>query len=135
MSTPMQLKMIPCPKCGNDFPEKRKELGYHVCVNCSTEMPKVGRVVMLGDGDHTCVELEVMDQATAARLTELENLQKGQKGKVHVELLDLDADEEDIVQQTKEKVRNVLDEQDAEEEEENQDDESILTQLSKEKPE
>ena len=36
------LKMIPCPKCGNDFPEKRKELGYHVCVNCSTVKPLVG---------------------------------------------------------------------------------------------
>lgn len=130
----MQLKMIPCPKCGADFPEKRKELGYHVCVNCSTEKPKVGRVVMLGEGDHTCVELDIMDQTTAARLTELENLQKGVKTKGHVEILDYDVDEDEIEQQTKEKVRNVLDEDDTEEEIQ-EDDESVLKDLSKEKPE
>ena len=31
-----KLEMIVCPKCENPMPLKRKELGYHVCVNCST---------------------------------------------------------------------------------------------------
>jgi hypothetical protein len=28
--------MLPC-KCGNSIPQKRRELGYKVCVSCSTE--------------------------------------------------------------------------------------------------
>ena len=56
------LKMIPCPKCGNDFPEKRKELGYHVCINCSTVKPKVGVTTVEGTGDHTYNDIIIMDQ-------------------------------------------------------------------------
>jgi hypothetical protein len=61
----MQLKMIPCPKCGNDFPEKRKELGYHVCVNCSTVKPVVGITTVEGTGDHTYNDIIIMDQDRA----------------------------------------------------------------------
>lgn len=134
MSTVMQLEMIPCPKCGTDFPLKRKELGYHVCISCSTELPKVGRVVMVGEGDHTCIELDIMDQETAARLTELENIQRGLKTKGTVELLDYDSDEDELEQQTKEKVRKVL-EEDEDEEEVIENDQSVLKDLAKEKPE
>ena len=39
----MQLEMMKCPACNQDkLPVKRKELGYHVCVNCSTTKPVVG---------------------------------------------------------------------------------------------
>ena len=49
-----KLKMIPCPKCGTDFPELRKTLyNYHVCVNCSTTKPVVGITTVEGSGDHT----------------------------------------------------------------------------------
>ncbi len=58
----MELKMMACPKCGNPMPVKRKELGYHVCVNCSTESAKRGIPVMRGTGDHTWVDLEVLTQ-------------------------------------------------------------------------
>ena len=50
----MELVMIDCPKCGKDFPKKRKELyNYHTCVNCSTTKPKVGITTVEGTGDHT----------------------------------------------------------------------------------
>ena len=29
--------MAYCKKCGNEMPDKRKELGYNNCTNCSTE--------------------------------------------------------------------------------------------------
>jgi ribosomal protein L37AE/L43A len=58
----MELKMMECPKCGNPMPVKRRELGYHVCVNCSTESAKRGVPVMRGTGDHTWVDLEVLTQ-------------------------------------------------------------------------
>ena len=57
-----KLEMVACPKCGNPMPLKRRELGYHVCVNCSTESAKRGVPVMRGTGDHTWVDLEVMTQ-------------------------------------------------------------------------
>ena len=60
----MKLVMIECPKCGNDFPEKRKELGYHVCVSCSTVKPKVGVTTVEGTGDHTYNDIIIMEQDT-----------------------------------------------------------------------
>ncbi len=57
-----KLEMTACPKCGNSMPLKRKELGYHVCVNCSTESAKRGVPVMKGSGDHTWVDLDIMTQ-------------------------------------------------------------------------
>ncbi len=57
-----KLEMTACPKCGNPMPLKRKELGYHVCVNCSTESAKRGVPVMKGSGDHTWVDLDIMTQ-------------------------------------------------------------------------
>ena len=69
----MELKMMACPQCGNPMPVKRRELGYHVCVNCSTESAKRGVPVMRGTGDHTWVDLEVMTQEQYERYEEMEN--------------------------------------------------------------
>ena len=55
------MEMISCPKCGDDFPKKRKELGYHVCVNCSTVGAKKGVPVQMGQGDHTWTETVIME--------------------------------------------------------------------------
>ena len=33
----LKVKMLQCPSCGEfTLHPKRKELGFHVCVNCST---------------------------------------------------------------------------------------------------
>ena len=60
----MNLKMISCPKCNNDFPELRKtEYGYNFCVECSTVEPLVGITTVEGTGDHTYNGLIIMDQS------------------------------------------------------------------------
>jgi len=105
----MQLEMIECPKCGNDFPLKRKELGYHVCVNCSTTKPVVGITTVEGSGDHTYNDIIIMDQDRARSIAEKEAELSGRK--VHLEMLDLDTDETAISQSIKEKVNQVLEDE------------------------
>ena len=105
----MQLEMIPCPKCGNDFPLKRKELGYHVCVNCSSVKPVVGITTVEGTGDHTYNDIIIMDQDRARSIAQKEAELSGKK--VHLEMLDLDADETAISQSLKEKVNQVLEDE------------------------
>ena len=77
IETMEKLKMMKCPQCDGPMPVKRRELGYHVCVNCSTVSAKRGIPVMRGTGDHTWVDLEVMTQEQFERYEELEN--KGKK--------------------------------------------------------
>ena len=108
----MKLKMIPCPRCGNDFPEKRKELGYHVCVNCSTVKPVVGITTVEGTGDHTYNDIIIMDQDKAKSIAEKEAELSGKK--VFIEVLDLDDDEAAISQSVKEKVNQVLEDEEEE---------------------
>ena len=108
----MKLKMIPCPRCGNDFPEKRKELGYHVCVNCSTVKPVVGITTVEGSGDHTYNDIIIMDQDKARSIAEKEAELSGKK--VFIEVLDLDDDEAAISQSVKEKVNQVLEDEEEE---------------------
>ena len=103
----MKLEMIPCPKCGNDFPKKRKELGYHVCINCSTVEPVVGITTVEGSGDHTFNDLIIMDQSKARAIAEKEAELSGRK--VHIEMLDLDKDEFAVSQSIKEELGKVLD--------------------------
>ena len=98
--------MIPCPRCGEDFPEKRKMLGYHVCVNCSTVKPVVGITTVEGTGDHTYNDIIIMDQDKARAIAEKEAEISGKK--VFIEMLDLDSDETEISQSVKEAVTNVL---------------------------
>ena len=102
----MKLEMIKCPKCGEDFPLKRKELGYHVCVNCSTAKPVVGITTVEGTGDHTYNDIIIMDQDRARSIAMKEAELKGTK--VDIEYIDLDADETAISQSVKEKVDQVL---------------------------
>ena len=104
--------MIPCPKCGNDFPLKRKELGYHVCVNCSTTKPVVGITTVEGTGDHTYNDIIIMDQDRARSIAAKEAELSGKK--VFLEMLDLDTDEAAISQSLKEKVGQVLEDEEDE---------------------
>ena len=107
-----KLQMIPCPKCGNDFPEKRKELGYHVCVNCSTIKPLVGITTVEGSGDHTYNDLIIMDQDRALAIQAAADEIAGKK--THLEVLDLDKDENEVTQSVKEAVTNVLNDEETE---------------------
>ena len=115
----MQLEMIECPKCGNDFPLKRKELGYHVCVNCSTTKPVVGVTTVEGSGDHTYNDIIIMPQDQYLSIKRKEAELSGKKTDL-LELLDLDKDENEASQSVKEQVNVLLDE-DLDPEEDEQD--------------
>lgn len=119
----MQLEMIPCPKCGDDFPKLRKEkYGYHVCVNCSTVEAVVGITTVEGSGDHTYNDLIIMDQKKAKAIAEKEAELSGRK--VHIEMLDLDKDEIAVSQSVKEQVNRITDD-DLEDEDEYEEKEGI----------
>ena len=63
------LKMIPCPKCSEPFPELRKiNYGYNHCVNCSTVERKVAITTVEGTGDHTYNDL-IINPITISLIT------------------------------------------------------------------
>lgn len=110
-TTVQRILMLKCPACGQmTLHPKRKELGYHVCVNCSTTKPVVGITTVEGSGDHTYNDIIIMDQDRARSIAFKEAELKGQK--VNIEMLDLDTDEAAISQSVKERVNNVLEEDD-----------------------
>ena len=89
----MNLEMIPCTRCGSDMPKLRLDnYGYDFCVNCSDVKPKVGRIRVVGEGDYTVTELDILDQDVARRLQELENTSRGVRN-VPLEILNYDEDE------------------------------------------
>ena len=111
MVNTMQLEMTNCPACNQDkLPVKRKELGYHVCLDCSTAKPVVGITTVEGSGDHTYNDIIIMDQDKARAIASKEVELKGQK--VNIEMLDLDTDEAAVSQSVKERVNNVLEDDD-----------------------
>ena len=103
----MQLEMIPCPRCEKEFPLKRKELGYHVCISCSTVEPVVGITTVEGTGDHTYNDLIIMDQSRYRALAERAAALTGKKA--HIEMLDLDRDEAETTQLLKEQANRIND--------------------------
>tara|TARA_R100000455_G_C6209910_1_gene77800 strand:+ start:156 stop:482 length:327 start_codon:yes stop_codon:yes gene_type:complete len=103
------VKMLKCPACGEyTLHPKRKELGYHVCINCSTTEPVVGITTVEGSGDHTYNDIIIMDQSKARAIAQKEAELSGRK--VHLEMLDLDRDEMEVSQSIKESIDKALDE-------------------------
>ena len=77
------LTMIPCPKCGEDYPELRKtKYGYNFCVNCSDVEPVVGVTTVEGSGDHTYNDIIIMDQSKWRAIAEKEAELRGQKANI-----------------------------------------------------
>jgi hypothetical protein len=104
-----KLQMITCPSCAEDvLPVLRKELGYHVCVSCSTVKPKVGVTTVEGTGDHTYNDIIIMEQDTYIAIKKKEAELAGKS--VHIEMLDLDKDETAVSQSVKEEVDKALSE-------------------------
>ena len=109
----MLFTMIPCPKCGNDFPEKRKELGYFVCVDCSTTKPKVAITTVEGSGDHTYNDIIIMDQDQALSIAKKEAELSGKK--VELEMIDFDNEKTqyEVSQSIKDNVINLLNDEES----------------------
>lgn len=106
-----ELKMIPCPKCGNPFPELRKtKYGYNFCVNCSDVEPVVGVTTVEGSGDHTYNDIIIMDQSKWRAIAEKEAELRGQKA--NIELISFDEDENELSQSLKESINNALNDED-----------------------
>jgi Mn-dependent DtxR family transcriptional regulator len=61
-------------------------------VSCSDVKPKVGRIRVVGEGDYTATEMDILDQDTARKLQELENTSRGVRN-VPLEILNFDEDE------------------------------------------
>ena len=103
--------MIPCPKCGNDFPELRKTLyNYHLCVNCSTTKPVVGITTVEGTGDHTYNDIIIMDQDRALAIERAANEAMG-KRVIDVEVIDFDKEpmnDNEVSQSIKDQTKNIL---------------------------
>ena len=107
MVNAMQLEMMKCPRCGEEkLPVKRKELGYHVCIECSTAKPVVGITTVEGSGDHTYNDIIIMDQDRARAIAAKEAELKGQKA--IIEMINLDTDESAVSQSVKEAVNQVI---------------------------
>ena len=89
----MELEKIKCSRCSGDMPKLRLDnYGYDFCVNCSDVKPKVGRIRVIGEGDYTVTEMDVLDQDTARKLQELENISRGVRN-IPLEVLNYDEDE------------------------------------------
>jgi hypothetical protein len=89
----MELEMINCTRCGSEMPKLRLEkYEYDFCINCSDVKPKVGRIRVIGEGDYTATELDILDQDTARKLQQLENTSRGVRN-VPLEILNYDEDE------------------------------------------
>jgi len=58
-----------CKKCDVNIPKARSEMGYDVCVNCSTEQKKVGHVIY---PHKTGAFIQVMDRETRDNLDRLD---------------------------------------------------------------
>ena len=109
----MQLEMTTCPRCAEEkLPVKRKELGYHVCIDCSTAKPVVGITTVEGSGDHTYNDIIIMDQDRALAIQAAADEIAGKK--THLEVLDLDKDETEVTQSIKEAVHNVVNDEEQE---------------------
>ena len=87
------LEMISCTRCSGQMPKLRlDQYGYDFCVTCSDVKPKVGRIRVVGEGDYTATEMDILDQDIARRLQELENTSRGVKNNP-LEILNFDEDE------------------------------------------
>lgn len=115
-----QVEMLKCPCCGEyTLHPMRKQLGYHVCVNCSTTKPVVGITTVEGSGDHTYNDIIIMDQDRAKNIAEKAAELTGKA--VHIEVLNFDDDNLDEFEQAqnlKDTVQNILEGEEEEQEEE-----------------
>lgn len=111
----MQFEMILCPKCGNDFPLKRKELGFLVCVNCSTAKPKVAIITVEGEGDHTYNDIIIMDQDQAMSIARKAAELSGMRADLEIIDFGTETDENEVSQSIKDQVSRLVedDEEDA----------------------
>ena len=109
VKTMENVKILQCPAFGQfTLNTKRKELGYHVCVNCSSADKVVGITTVEGSGDHTWNDIIIMPKKKAMAIARKEAEIKGQKFTGDLEIQNFEKDEEVLTQKVNEKVNQVL---------------------------
>lgn len=73
---------VHCRGCGEPIHPMRLEILPHtkVCVACSQEGRKVGRIVSYGTGEEIGTELEIVDSNKAKSTTRFEDLELNEEG-------------------------------------------------------
>ena len=105
------IQMLQCPACGQyTLHPKRKALGFHVCVNCSSTDKVVGITTVEGTGDHTWNDLIIMDRRKALQIAAKEAEITGRKVELDLEVQDYEKDEEAISQSMNEAITKSLSE-------------------------
>jgi len=87
-----------CVSCNTEIHPKRVEIlpNTKTCVNCSTIEKKGGMIVQLGEGDHTCTEIVILDRDELKRIEELQSSHKKlSSGNIKKEIIDEEDNTED----------------------------------------
>lgn len=73
---------VRCRSCGVVIHPMRLEAlpGTKVCVKCSQEGKKVGRIVSYGTGEEIGTQLEIVDAASSRTLKKVEELELNEEG-------------------------------------------------------
>lgn len=76
------MTQVNCRECGEPIHPMRLEILPHtkVCVACSQEGRKVGRIVSYGTGEEIGTELEIVDSSKARIGTRFEDLELNEEG-------------------------------------------------------
>lgn len=76
------MTQVNCRGCGEPIHPMRLEILPHtkVCVACSQEGRKVGRIVSYGTGEEIGIELEIVDSSRARTGARFEDLELNEEG-------------------------------------------------------
>jgi hypothetical protein len=69
-----------CSRCSNKIPTARTDMGYTICVDCSTEEKKVGHIIY---PHKTGAYIQVVDKETHANLNRLDRRGSSKKTAKH----------------------------------------------------
>ena len=101
IQNPNNLKMIPCPRCGEDMPELRlTKFGYNFCIKCSDELNLVGKKralpVQMGEGDHSWTETVIMEESDYLKYELMEANNSKLKKKNKAEILNMEMEDKNL---------------------------------------
>lgn len=76
-----------CVKCGNEIPERRLKAlpGTRVCVNCSSTQPVKAIITVIGEGDHTATDIQIVSNEEFQKLEKLKHSNSKSKIKTSFE--------------------------------------------------
>jgi len=90
---------VKCRGCGEPIHPMRLEILPHtkVCVTCSQEGKKVGRIVSYGTGEEISTQLEIVDVASSRTSKKIEELELNEEGLELLKSTDDDTGEDSYI--------------------------------------